>query len=744
MGPDQGRFDGAWLRGRLAATALIALFYAVCVTIATWPRVALFGSSLPSLEDPLQHLWIMRWYRACLFEGLSPVLCPQIQYPVGAPLGCFSPLQFQALLYIPLSLVIPSDVLCYNLIWMLGLVTTGLGTFLLAWRVTGDRLCSVFGGMLAMLSAPMLLHASAHLELIYLGAFPLFLWTWLELFEKPSRGRLAAAAGAYILLALCAAYFVVYAVFPAALYFVWKGFASGWREVWPWFRARLGWLAAFSTVVAACLVIVFGNQIWALANGYALPRPVGDYKLFNTPLWCYACPTGMHALGRAYPTSWYLPETRVPIGECCSYLGLVTLGLLAYAAALHVRFRDAWYWWGSLALLVILSGGTAWTIAGYEITLPGLWLKKNLFMFQMIRVPSRFNLYVAVVAAVVAASGLRHLLAHLRWRWLRGVALASLTAGAVTDLAMVPYFHTTIPSTPGCYAFLERTAPGAAFLEVPQAPSTGSDLSSICGYWQSFHRGRTSAGYCGQGNVVFDNVVVQNSPFLAELIDRADYLADPARTPIALLGNVDFGDYVWLYLNVHGYRFVILHQEPELVASSAGLARLKRVLAPAMVYEDAGSVVYDRERLPVPRKPVMTATTGWRKGIGRGLGPLCVTDCEARLAVYNPDAGQSLTLTINATSLGQPRQVRLLSEGKELSRWEVRPRGIDAPRPGPFRLPPGLHELVLESDGLTRPRSRRDFAGPFDTRPYALRVERIGLDDSPAVAARRGGDTVRP
>lgn len=105
------------------SVAVAAAFYTVCVSIATWPRIAWFRSSLPSLFDPLQHLWIMRWYRTCLLEGQSPILCPEILYPTGAPLGCFSPLHFQALLYVPLSLAIPNDALCYNLIWLFGMVS---------------------------------------------------------------------------------------------------------------------------------------------------------------------------------------------------------------------------------------------------------------------------------------------------------------------------------------------------------------------------------------------------------------------------------------------------------------------------------------------------------------------------------------------------------------------------------------------------------------------------------------------
>src|SRR5262249_30041574 len=160
-------------------------------------------------------------------------------------------------------------------------------------------------------------------------------------------------------------------------------------------------------LVVPCLAIVFANQLWAMAHAYPAPRPLYEFRNFNTPLWSYWVPTGKHALARVLGASWYVHAgfaTRV--GECCSYLGVVALLLRAYAAALRVRFREHGFWWLCLAMVVVLSGGTAWNLDGYTITLPGYWLKRYVGVFQMIRVPARFNLFAAVVAAVVASCGL--------------------------------------------------------------------------------------------------------------------------------------------------------------------------------------------------------------------------------------------------------------------------------------------------------------------------------------------------
>ncbi len=135
--------------GRLAAVDLaVALTIFVAVALfASYPLISTIGRNVPgSLYDPLQHLWIMKWYRSCLLEGRSPLICPGLQFPVGAPIGNFSPLHIQSLLFIPLTILLGNDVLAFNLVWLTALVTTGLGTALLAWQAVHDRAASLFAG----------------------------------------------------------------------------------------------------------------------------------------------------------------------------------------------------------------------------------------------------------------------------------------------------------------------------------------------------------------------------------------------------------------------------------------------------------------------------------------------------------------------------------------------------------------------------------------------------------------------
>jgi hypothetical protein len=719
---------------RWTTWAIVTALYVVCVSLATWPRILGFGSDLPSPGDPLQHLWIMRWYRTCLLEGRSMVICPEIQYPVGAPLGTFSPLHFQSLLFIPLSLVIENDILCYNLVWMFGMVFTGLGTFLLIWHDQRDAWCAGLGGMLAMLSGPMLLHATGHLELIGIGGFPLFLWAWLRFVDRPEWRTWGAAVGFYLLLGLISAYFVVFAIFPAALYVVWKSGGLRPRSMVTWLRERAGWFSAFAAVVTTGLLLIFGNQLWAKRHGYIIPRPLAEFRVHGAPLWSYVLPSEKHALGDVLPSGLYeTSEVHGNLGECCSYLGMVALGLLLYTAVVRVRFARATFWWAALAVLVVLSGGAAWHVGRFEIPLPAIWLKRNIFLFEQIRAPARFNLLAAVVAALVAAQGLKHLLSRIQVGWMRAAVFTSLAAAAMADLAMVPYGSAPIPPMPGCYAFMKQVAPGAPFVEIPQFGSGGSFLYAACGYWQSHHRGRTNAGYCGQGNVLFDNLLTYNSPFDATRLARPDYLAGSDRISFDMTGEVSFLDYAWLYLQAHDYRFVVLHQWPGSVSHlPVRLDRVKVLLDVAKVYEDAATVVYDRDRLPLPTHPVLLTLQGWRPAWDGKM--MRVANREASLIVYNPDPGHDLQIGMDARAFLQFRHVRLRSGAKELAHWAINPGSYQPLASGTLRLPAGLSTLTLESDGASTPRDWQDASLVGDRSPYSLKVKNLGLEVAPTLA----------
>jgi hypothetical protein len=334
---------------------------------------------------------------------------------------------------------------------------------------------------------------------------------------------------------------------------------------------------------------------------------------------------------------------------------------------------------------------------------------------------------------VVAAAGLKHLLARIERPALRVALVAVLGAVAVVDQATLCYLPEQIPALPECYAHVLQRDPEATFLEIPQGLSGGCPLNAACAYWQSVHHGKTSAGYAAHANQRYDELLGFTSPFTPWNLASPSFLAAPSATRIDLQPSLAYLDYTWLFLTVHGYKYIVLHEWPgALPRCGAHLEPLKALLAPARISGKGRSVVYSRALLPPPSGPTLLCTGGWRERLPSPDGCLCVIGKQARMAVYNPDAARPLMLIFQAMAFRRTRWVRLKAGEKVIARWEI---GLDEmslrASPG-FFLPAGLHELVLETGTEDPPTSAREMPAEGDRRPYSLLVGGVSLRAAPS------------
>jgi len=683
----------------LAAILAVSALYTFALGLATYPAVERFGSELAVADfmDPLQHLWLLRWYRSCLLEARFPLFCPEIQWPLGAPIGLFSPLQAQAVLYLLGSLATTNDVLLYNSILYVELMLTGLGSFALARFLTGGFWGPTLAGLAAMLSGPMLLNVQAGgTELMALGAFALFLIGWIRFVDRPSGGRLAAAWGLYLFLCACASYYGLMGTIPAALYVFIQAFQNGRRGVWVWTRPRLVWFGAFSALALLTIPALFAAPIWAMGRGHSLERSSAQFARFGTTLGHYVLPWQTHRLYRALPEScraWPLYRQATSV-----YLGVVPLALLGYAAGVRLRFRKAGFLWLAFGALVILSLGASVTLGNRQVSMPAQWLRDGVPPFRALRVPVRYGYLGVVCAAVIAGAAAEHLLKRLPCSVPRAAAGLTLAALIVADLGLEPFHTRALPEPPAAYEALRRAEPKAAFLEVHE-PTFHLSYEAAIAYWQARLGGRTSAGYSGVENLALERRAGLASPF------RFDRLADPAYPAaegperFGLTGAADFEDYLWLYLNIHDYDYVMLHRWT--IAGDGpppALEAIRKRLRHAIRLEDERVAVIDRRLLRPPSHPVAVPVSGWGDRLHWRDRTLRTARQSAELAVYCPPEASPRRFEVEAGAHREPRTVRLLLDGFERGRWTVEPgpprRWISEPLP----IEPGLHRVRLESD----------------------------------------------
>ena len=709
---------------------LAALGYFLATSVATWPVVTRFGSEIPGeLTDPLEHLWIMRWLRSCLLDGRNPLFCPLIQAPVGVPLGAFPTLHLQTALYLLLRLLTSNDAAIFTSIWFLGFVATGLASFGLArWAIPGlSGGVAWTAGLGMMLCGPMLMHAHGHLETMQMGVVPPFLIAWMRFNDRPGRLRLVLAAGCYLLVVAAAPYFAVLAIFPAVWYSAWLMVAG--PERWTRARRLAPWLLGFGVVVLPGVALLFGAQIQAAWSGWPMTRSKRLFDHLGAPPWSSLVPSPYHYLGQTGASDLFdATGYRDRLPEVSSYLGLVALGLLAFAALKRVDFPRRSFWWSSLALLVVLSWGSRQDLFGASVPLPAGWIYDIFPPFHLIRVPARFNLFAAAVAVVPVAAGLDRLVrggrSPLGRAWVVPVA-AGLTLG---DLAMIPFPTATIPDPPAFYAAIQRDDPGAVILEAPLFDSArGQIFSSLWGYWQQRTGLATSGGYPGLTNARFDAEVARSSIFSAARVDAGTRAGDCGRD-----GLRDVRDRTWIELTVRGYAWLILHHDPTSeLHYRAGTDYFADQLKAAVVYSTPTASAVARDRLNPPSHLTWLSDEGWRpmphsRDI---LEDRSAALAAARIMVYQPSQGAVVLSLAGAEAFATPRVVRVVEADRELARFTLEPGAPRTVATPPIPLSPGLHTWTLRSDGASRPThstERFDDAGT----PYSFRLSGVRLTPS--------------
>ncbi|RUL86928.1 hypothetical protein [Tautonia sociabilis] len=730
--PPSGR--PAWPSGRrlLGMSAV----YAVLAVVGTWPAITTVHTALPGqFSDPLVHLWTMRWHKQCLLEGRLPFHSPGLQHPVGAPVGYLPPLQYQSLLYLGLSSVLSNDVLCYNIIWFLGFVLTGVGTYVLAWYVLRDGWAAALAGLLGMLGGPMTYFASGQVEQITLGWFPIFLVCWIRFVDRPSWGRLLRSSGVYLLTASSAPYYGVFAVFPAAIYLAWAAIrARRNRDRERFLPPRVCWLTAFVGLTLPALLVLFSSQIWAMTHGFAMDRSSAEFNLYKAPILSYLMPFPPKLLAGLLPERW-ITESGIMVFP--TYLGLVTLGLLAVALLGRARFERSSYWWVVLTTCLVLSLGASVTVLGRELTLPAHWLREYGQILKPIRVPGRFAFVALPVAATIAGAGMLRLASRISSRAGRAVLGVGVMALATIDLAQVPFGTVPMPEMPACYRWIRDRAPEASIFEAPHFNAAWR-LPALCTYWQSIHGLRTSAGYTADLNPVQENLLSHQSPFHAHRLAIPDYLEHPESIRFdvhGVSGPAPFDDFSWLYLKTFGFDYLVLHHRPgDYPELPVTLDALERRLAPALVFEDEEAAVYQVDRLPPPSTPVVLCAEGWRgyiwsrRGVGRIIDPV------SRLALYNPQPGGPVVLAIRAMSR-RPTKVVELREGEALlARWEFSGGEEQTLISPPLALSEGMHRLELRCDGV-EPDVSHVPQFEEEQRPFALWVSAVGIGPTAELAA---------
>lgn len=439
------------------------------VVAALWPVRAQLANlrSVPDLEDPLFSAWRVGWFAHQIVTDPAHLFDANIFYPAALTLTYSDAHLLPSALGAPLIWLGADALVVSNLLLVIAFPLAALAYCVAAWNLTGEARAAIVAGLLGAWYPFHFEHIS-HLELQWFLWIPLAIVALHAAVARGGWGRGAALGALVAAQALSSMYLglmlAAYLV-PLALCLV-----AG-------CRGRLG-APLVKSVPSAALVamlaaIVLGPPYLRSREARG-DRPVRAVAEFSAEGRDYRIPnihnaTWGHRLGsdRKVERALFPGFTAV---------GFATIGTLP---PLNIS-----------AVALIVSGALAfdWSLGVNGLTYDEL--RALLLPFRGLRAPARFVVLVATSLILLAAFGVRRLMARLRSPLGRNLTLAAIVALAWIDLRPTFGLVETWRQPPPIYAAVN---PSMVLAEFPMR--YGWNIAYM--YFSTKHWAKLVNGYSG-------------------------------------------------------------------------------------------------------------------------------------------------------------------------------------------------------------------------------------------------------
>jgi hypothetical protein len=427
--------------------------FGVLAIIVTWPLVANLTTHLPGgSDDTLVHYWNGWSIQQTLASGRFSLHTPYLFYPNGISL-------------------VTHNIAWFNLALLLNLTLCGCTAFFLSYRLTSDYRASFLAGLI-YLAWPFRLSQLDHPNLLATQWLPIF---FLFLIYTIERGRWRDA-------------------FLTGLFFAFVGYTR-WQQLIPttvlaliyFVWAAPFWLPKSRRYILSRLVLAGGVGILILfppllllvqeRDGGDLAELMreGEETVMQTDVLAYFTPAASHPLLGSQTEPFYdrYYADRSGGRRYPAYIGFVALTLFFFG--IWFQRKKGVPWALMFTALVLLALGPLLRFNGrFYPGIPTLYrsLSSVFAAIRLMRVPGRYNVFLALPVSVLAAYGVAGLTAHKRWNSRR---MATLVAGLLGALIVLEYLAVPVPvhdvsATRSFYAQLADEPGDFAVLNLPIDP----------------------------------------------------------------------------------------------------------------------------------------------------------------------------------------------------------------------------------------------------------------------------------
>jgi hypothetical protein len=446
-------------RGRIAAGALrshwtvASLVFVLLAIVHTWPLVTEPGTlSRNDNGDAQLNEWIIAWIAHQLPRDPLQLFQGNIFYPAKDVIAFSEPLVVPALMVAPALWLGASPVLAMNLLMLLGFALTGLATYAVVFKWTGDRYAAIAAGSLYAFNTHTLTRLP-HVQALHAYGVPLALLLADRLIAAPAIKTAVALGACMAMMAYTSGYFVVFATVMIAVVLLVR-IADCIRRILP-----VAGMFALSAVTAGILAIPLLIPYRRVAVEQHMVRPLAEASMYSATFTGY-----LAASGRVHFSTWSAGFFANPVDTFFPGGIAVLLSLAALWYALR-RGQDR-----SRVAMIFAIGLTGFVLSLGPATPLYAWLYAIFPPMQGLRAAARFGNLFLLGIALLAGVGLANMRrAHQGRRWMTGVAVAAVVLVNLEALR-APFAYRRWPGIPDIYKRLADEPGKVVLAEMPFYP----------------------------------------------------------------------------------------------------------------------------------------------------------------------------------------------------------------------------------------------------------------------------------
>ncbi len=593
----------------------IFIAYAGLAVLITWPLAANLNQVLPGASgDTLLHYWNGWATKQALSQGQSPLFTKLLFYPEGVSLVTHNMAWFQIGPWLLLERFL-DGITAYNLTLLFNLTLCGAAAFILVYKLTADLRPAFLAGLVYM-AWPFRLSQLDHPNLLATQWIPVFMLFLILTLENGRWRDVVLTAVSLALIGYGRWQLLIPAAIMGLIYVAWH-----WKQWWPKEqRDRIlklvisAGLAAIFLLPPAFLLLQEQQKDPGAADLFR----EGEEAIMQSDLLAYVTPSNGHFLLREVTKPIYdkYYEARFSTRRYSPYIGLITL-LLAILALIKKRRESLPWLWMALVLLLLAMGPLLRVNGTTYPGIPMLYrLLEPLQVIRLMRVPDRFNMFLALPVAVFAAYGTAVILERFRSKWKAISVYVLLLVLILFEYLVIPV---PIHDTPTPSPFFQELAQEPDAFAVLNLPLDSLKAKTYM-FEQVTHQRPIMQGNMSRIPPSAYNTI-DNNPWLSTLRQAVEM--DP--------NHKDVGQQL-AALAADGVRYVIMHKD---LVGADRIQHWQRYLLTEPYYEDGEIVVYRTN-------PQIDQDFGLDQELIPGLGPVRVmtsADCFTRGYTLEVDIG---------------------------------------------------------------------------------------------------------